>query len=100
MKEVVTAVYKMHLKNIKHRDMHFKNIMLDFPDLHPTEADFEKAMKRPKPFYKELQEKKLKKLRGFTSDQDFKVKIIDLGFSKQETINMNNKMSKEFGMSK
>lgn len=82
IQKVAQATLHMHEKGIKHRDMHCRNIMLDFQDLYPNQEELQKVLKKPKKFYRDLQQRKLNKLKGFTSPDDFNIKIIDMGYSK------------------
>ena len=66
-------------RNIFHRDLHSRNVMVHFKNIVPTEEDFE----NPEVFWKVKMKKAMhKESKDMSDPSTFDVKLIDFGFAK------------------
>ena len=70
----------MHDHEIIHRDLHMKNVMLQFKDLAPSKDE----MDSPLGFYEHILPNKLKEaVKNLDNPDAFEIKIIDYGLSRE-----------------
>ena len=78
-RKIVQAVHDMHKRDVIHRDLHLRNLMLKFKSIEITEKDLE----NPKEFFEKRLPVKLEdEIKHLADANAYEIIIIDYGLSR------------------